>query len=78
MDVPVYCVLYAGGVQLEAVLEEMPKWALVQEVLQVPLPQLMLLVVRSPDSSVQSRPSSPGNRTGQIFCAAVHECLLSP
>ena len=34
----VLCVLYAGGAQLEAVLEEMPKWALVQEVLQVPTP----------------------------------------
>lgn len=36
------CVLYVGGAQLEAVLEEMPKWALVQEVLQVPFAHLML------------------------------------
>ena len=28
----------AGGPQLEAVLEEMPKWSLVQEILQVLCP----------------------------------------
>lgn len=38
----VLCKLFAGGAQLEVVLEEMPKWALVQEVLQVPLSHLML------------------------------------